>query len=118
MTGKILEVLIMEGVAAVMFWFAWAIGVKKKMELIAGYNERSAKYVSDKGGLARLIGRLCLLVGVATALMPVATTVWGSTPLGFAACMGGFGGFLVGTIALTVLQSRDYTTRPSAVREP
>jgi hypothetical protein len=110
MTGKIIEVLIMESVAAVMLWFAYAIGVKGRMELIAGYNQRSAEYVHDKPGLARLVGRVCLLIGVATALMPVATAIWGTSHFGFWVCMGVYGGFLAGAVALTALQSRDFVS--------
>lgn len=112
MTDKIIEILVMEGIAILMFWFAYLIGVKKKMELIAGYNERSAQHVTDKEGLARLVGRLCLLVGLASAFMPIATGVWGTTATGFASCIGTYGGFMVGVIGLTVLQARDYASRP------
>jgi hypothetical protein len=109
-TGKLLELIIMEGVAAVMFWFAHAIGVRHRMELIAGYNERTAHHVTDKAGLARLVGRMCGLLGLAAAVMPVATWLWGDTASGLAACLGGFGGFLAGVVGLTALQARDYTT--------
>ena len=118
MTGKLLELAIMEGVAAVMFWFAYSIGVRQKMELIAGYNERTAHHVTDKPGLARLVGRMCGLLGLAAAVMPIATWLWGGTEAGLAACIGGFGGFLAGAVGLTVLQARDYTTNASTDVEP
>ena len=118
MTGKLLELIIMEGVAAVMFWFAYAIGVRHRMELIAGYNERTAHHVTDKAGLARLVGRMCGLLGLAAAVMPVATWLWGDTATGLAACVGGFGGFLAGAVGLTALQARDYTTRGTTNDEP
>jgi hypothetical protein len=41
--------------------------------------------------------------------MPLATYLWGSTTKGWALCVGHYGGFVLGVIALTVLQSRDYT---------
>lgn len=110
MSGKLLEIVIMEGVAVVMFWFAYAIGVRQRMELIAGYNERTAHRVTDKPGLARLVGRMCGLVGLAAAVMPIATWLWGDTASGLAACIGGFGGVFAGAVGLTVLQARDYTT--------
>ena len=110
--SKIIEVLVMEGIALLMFWFAYLIGVKKKMTLIAGYNEKSAQYVTDKDGLARLIGRLCLLVGLASAVMPIATAIWGATVFGYASCTGAYGGFIVGAVGLTVLQARDYASKP------
>jgi len=106
--AKIVETVVMEGIAVLMFVFAWAIGVKQKMQLIAGYNERSSARVDDKPGLARLIGRVCLAVGVASALMPVGTYLWGGTPTGFASMTGGYGGFIVGVVFLTVLQAREY----------
>jgi hypothetical protein len=111
MTAKIAEILIMEGIAVLMLWFAHAIGVQRKMHLIAGYNERTAPRVTDKPGLARLIGRVCLLVGLASALMPLATTLWGGTLKGWALCVGHYGGFILGVIALTMLQSREYVRR-------
>lgn len=110
MPAKLIEVLVMEGIAVLMFVFAYLIGVKKKMELIAGYNEKSAERVTDKDGLARLIARLCLLVGLASAVMPVATAIWGATATGFASCAGAYGGFIVGAVGLTALQARDYTS--------
>ena len=111
MTGKLLEIVIMEGVAVVMLWLAYAIGVRHRMELIAGYNDRTAHRVTDKQGLARLVGRLCCLLGVASAVMPIVTWIWGDTEAGLAACIGGFAGFLVGVVALTVMQASDYTTK-------
>lgn len=118
MTAKLIEILVMEGIAVLMFWFAYAIGVQKKMELIAGYNEKSARYVTDKEGLARLVGRLCLLVGLASGAMPIATTIWGGTATGYASCTGAFGGFIAGAVGLTALQARDYAARPRLSGKP
>lgn len=108
MTGKIVEILVAEGIAVLMFVFAYAIGVKQRMLLIAGYNERTAKYVTDKPALARLVGRVCLLVGIVTALMPLGTYLWGNTVAGWYMVIGHYGGFIIGVIAFTVLQSREY----------
>ena len=110
MTGKLIEVVIMEGVAAAMLWLGYAIGVRHRMELIAGYNARTAHHVTDTAGLARLVGRMCALLGVAAAVMPVATWLWGDTRRGLIACVAAFGGFIAGAVGLTVLQSREYTT--------
>ena len=110
MGAKFVEIVVMEGIALLMFAFAWAIGVKRKMHLIAGYNERSAASVHDKPGLARLIARTCLVIGAASALMPLGTYLWGGTPTGFASVTGGYGGLIVGVIALTILQAREYAT--------
>lgn len=101
----------MEGIALLMFWFAYAIGIKRKMTLIAGYNQKTAAHVTDKAGLAKLIARLCLLVGFASALMPLATTLWGTTLEGFYSCTGAYGGFILGVVALTMLQAREYVER-------
>ena len=109
--AKFIEVLIMEGVAGIMFWLSYAIGIQQRMNLIAGYNEKTAHLVVDKPGLARLIGRICFLVGIGAAVMPVATAVWSGSLRGFYACMGAFGGYLAGIIAFTMLQARDYTRR-------
>ena len=114
MGAKIAEIVVMEGIAALMFVFAYAIGVKKKMHLIAGYNERSAATVHDKPGLARLIARVCFVVGVASALMPLGTYLWGGSRTGFASLTGAYGGFIVGVVALTMLQAREHAgARPT-----
>ncbi|UCE90048.1 MAG: hypothetical protein JSW10_04295 [Pseudomonadota bacterium] len=102
----------MEGIALLMLAFAWQIGVKRKMELIAGYNQRTASQVHDKPGLARLIARLCLIHALAAALMPLLTWLWGQDREGLAMLIGGYGGFVVGSVALTALQARDYTHPP------
>lgn len=109
---KLIEIVVMEGIAVLMLAFAYAIGIKRKMHLIAGYNERTAGYVTDKPALARLVARLCLLVGLASAGMPLATWVWGDTPTGLAAWIGAYGGLIVGALGLTMLQAREFTRRP------
>ena len=114
MSAKVLEIGILGGAAALLFWFSYAIGVKKRLGLIAGYNEKSAHLVRDKAGLARLIGRLCFLVGCAAALMPFATELFGVSRSGIWGCIGGFIGFLVGVVAFTTLQAREYTMKSSS----
>jgi len=109
MTSKIIEIMIMESIAILFFVFAYFIGVKGRMELIAGYNERTASKVTDKNGLKRLITRLCVLVGVGSAIMPILTHISHEYPSGLAYSIGGFGGFIVGVVGMVVLQSRDYT---------
>lgn len=109
MTEKVIEVIIMEGIALLMFYFAYVIGVKKRMEFIAGYNDKTADRVIDKDALARLIARLCFLVGIASALMPIATTFFGTTHSALMQWIGGYGGFIIGVVALTMLQARDFT---------
>jgi hypothetical protein len=110
-SAKLIEILVMEGTALVLFAFAYAIGVKGKLFLIAGYNERTAKLVHDKRGLARLVTRLCVLVGLASALMPLVTHLWSDSPQSLAGWIGAYGGFIVGTLLFTVLQARDYVSR-------
>ena len=105
MTSKLIEILIMEGIALLMFVFAYQIGIKRKMELIAGYNERSAEKVSDKPGLARLIARACLLVGIGSALMPLLTYIAMDYRNGLAHVIGAYGGLIVGVIAMGRLRS-------------
>ena len=105
---KITEILVMEGIAILMFVFAYLIGVKGKLKLIAGYNDRTESRVTDKEGLKRLIARTCLLVGIGTALMPVLTYFTASGPLGIAPTIGGYAGFVIGIISLVMLQARDY----------
>ena len=109
MTAKVIEILIMEGIALLMFWLGYMIGIKKRMEFIAGYNETTADRVINKDGLARLIARVCYLVGFASALMPVATTFFGTTNSAMMQLIGGYGGFIVGLVALTGLQAREFT---------
>lgn len=110
MTAKLIEILIMEGVAILMFIFAYLIGVKGKLELIAGYNERTAAKVRDKDGLKRLITRLCVLVGAGSAVMPVLTYFSHNHPAGLAYSIGGYAGFILGVIGMVTLQSRDYVS--------
>lgn len=100
----------MEGIAILFFVLAYFIGVKGRMELIAGYNERSASRVTDKDGLKRLITRLCILMGVGSAIMPLLTHIAHDYPHGMAFTIGGYGGFIMGVVGLVVLQSRDYVS--------
>ena len=109
MNAKIVEILVMEGIAALLFLFAYLIGVKGRMELIAGYNERTAAKVKDKDGLKRLISRVCVLVGAASALMPLLTSLVNVHSRGMLYLIGGYGGFIVGLIAMVMLRARDYT---------
>ncbi len=99
----------MEGIACLLFVFACLIGVKGRMELIAGYNEQTAERVKDKAGLQRLIIRVCILVGLGSAVMPLLTSYSSSYPNGLAYCIGGYGGFILGIIGMAFLQARDYT---------
>ena len=108
MSSKLIEVLVMEGIAIVLFIFAYQIGIKGKMELIAGYNKRTAAKVKDKDGLRRLMARTCLLTGIGSALMPVVTYIATDSPHGMAHAIGGYGGFIVGIIGIVMLQARDY----------
>ena len=110
MAAKLIEILVMEAVAILMFMFAYLIGVKGKMELIAGYNEQRASKVKDKDGLKRLIARLCVLVGIGTAFMPLLTHFTSSHPHGMACSIAGYFGFIVGVVGMVALQSRDYTS--------
>lgn len=110
MSGKLIEIITMEAIALLFFVFAWQIGVKGRLELIAGYNKRSAARVKDKPGLGRLVARCCLLIGVASALMPLLTHFAAGSENGFAHVVGGYGGLIVGVVAMVVLQARDYTS--------
>ena len=109
MTSKLIEIFVMEGIAVLLFVFAYLIGAKGKLELIAGYNEQTASRVKDKNGLKRLITRLCVLVAVASAFMPILTHFSSNYPSGLAYSIGGYGGFILGVIGMVTLQSRDYT---------
>lgn len=109
MLGKVIEVLVMEGIAILLFVLAYLIGVKGKLELIAGYNEQTASKVKDKNGLKRLITRLCLLIGLGSGLMPLVTYLLSTYPGGLAYAVGGYCGFILGVIGMVALQSRDYT---------
>lgn len=108
MALKLIEILVMEGIAALMFLFAYLIGVKGKMELIAGYNKNTASKVNDKNGLRRLIARTCLLTGIGTALMPLLTIYLAGGPHGFAPAIAAYGGYIIGIVGMVMLQARDY----------
>lgn len=109
MTAKLIEIAVMEGIALLMFVFAYFIGVKGRLELIAGYNERTAARIKDKDGLKRLITRLCVLVGTGSALMPAVTLYASHYYFGMAYAIGGYGGFMLGILGMVMLQARDYT---------
>lgn len=109
MTAKLIEIAVMEGIAILFLVFAYLIGVRGRLNLIAGYNERTAAAVKDKDGLRRLITRMCILLALGSGLMPLLTHFAGGHPDGLAYVLGGYGGFVVGVIGLVVLQSRDYT---------
>ncbi len=109
MSSKLIEIVTMEAIAVLFFVFAWQIGIKGRLELIAGYNKRSADRVKDKPGLGRLVARCCLVVGIASALMPLLTHLAAGSASGFAHVVGGYGGLIVGVVAMVVLQARDYT---------
>ena len=109
LSAKLIEILVMEGIAIIMFIFAYLIGVKGKLELIAGYNEQTAARVRDKNGLKKLITRLCVLLGVGSAIMPLLTYFSSNFPHGLAYSIGGYGGFILGVTGMVMLQSRDYT---------
>jgi len=110
MAAKLIEILVMEGIAVSLLIIAYLIGVKGRLDLIAGYNERTASKVKDKSGLKRLITRLCILLGVGSAFMPILTHFVSNDPCRLAHIMGGYGGFVLGVIGMVVLQSRDYTS--------
>ena len=109
MTGFIIELAIWWACACFMFLFAYLIGVKGKMELIAGYNTRTADRVTDKQGLKRLITRLLVLVGIACMVLPILRFFIFTGHEGYMLLVGGFGGFMVGVIGMVMLQARDYT---------
>jgi hypothetical protein len=79
MTGKIIEILVMEGIAILLFV------------------------------LRRLIARTCLLTGIGSALMPLLTHIAAGYDDGMAHAIGAYGGFIVGIIGMVMLQARDYT---------
>ncbi len=109
-TAKIIELIVMEGIALLLFAFAYLIGVKGRLELIAGYNDKTADHVIDKEGLKRLITRLCVLLALGSALMPALTSVTSHTPHGQAYAIGAYGGFIAGIVGMVILQARDYTS--------
>lgn len=111
MSARLIEIIIMEGIALLMLLLWYAIGIRQKIELIAGVNKHTRRYLTDKAGLARLVGRVCLLVALASALMPLATGLWGETRTGWYFVVGHYGGFIIGLVALTLLQARDYIQR-------
>jgi hypothetical protein len=110
MSEKIVEIIILEGVAVLMFIFAYLIGVKGRLELIAGYNAKTASRVKDKDGLKRLITRLCVLLGAGSACMPILTHFSAGYPDGLAYSIGGYGGFITGVVGMVMLQAKDYTS--------
>jgi len=109
MKGLMIELIIWWACAFLMFLFAYMIGVKGKMELIAGYNARTADRVTDKQGLKRLVTRLLVLVGIACMVLPLLRFYVFTGYEGYILLVGGFGGFMIGVIGMVMLQARDYT---------
>ena len=108
MSAKIIEIVILESIAAVLLLLAYLIGVKRKLNLIAGYGERTAAGVKGKDALARLIARACFLVALLSGLMPIATSLWGQGPCAIAMCIGAYCGFTGGVVMLMILQAHEF----------
>jgi hypothetical protein len=65
--GIIVLKLIFGLVGLMLFVFAYLIGVKKKVTLIAGYNPEKVK---DEAGLARFAGVMTTIFGLVVILFP------------------------------------------------
>lgn len=61
--------------AFIIIFMGYLIHVKKKLSLIAGYQEGS--FIGDKDKLAKLFGIFSYIVGIATFLLPFGLEFWG-----------------------------------------
>ncbi|WP_107951574.1 DUF3784 domain-containing protein [Lysinibacillus parviboronicapiens] len=61
--------------AAIISFMGYQIHIKKKLWLIAGYQEES--FTGDKDQLAKLFGIFSYIVGIATFLLPFGLEYWG-----------------------------------------
>ncbi|MGE7948986.1 DUF3784 domain-containing protein [Lysinibacillus sp. NPDC093688] len=61
--------------ALIIIFMGFLIHIKKKMWLIAGYQEDS--FLGDKDKLAKLFGLFSYIVGIATFLLPFGLEFWG-----------------------------------------
>ncbi|MFT9819803.1 DUF3784 domain-containing protein [Lysinibacillus sp. NPDC056185] len=61
--------------AFIIIFMGYLIHIKKKLWLIAGYQEES--FIADKDKLAKLFGVFSYIVGIATFLLPFGLEFWG-----------------------------------------
>lgn len=82
-------------VALIIIIIGYQIHIKKKLWLIAGYQENS--FIGDKDKLAKLFGIFSYIVGIATFLLPFGLQFWGEiSGIIYAVCV------CVGTVAVLV----------------
>ncbi|MGE7693886.1 DUF3784 domain-containing protein [Lysinibacillus sp. NPDC094177] len=62
--------------AILIIFMGYLIHIKKKLGLIAGYQEDS--FIGDKDKLAKLFGIFSYIVGIATLLLPFGLEFWGN----------------------------------------
>lgn len=74
-TGSIIAVVI----GLFIIFVGYLIWFRKKLNLIPGYNELTAGKIKDKDGLAKIVGLLCLVVGLFTIVMPFLVELIGET---------------------------------------
>lgn len=81
--------------ALIFIFMGYLIHVKKKLWLIAGYQEGS--FIGDKDKLAKLCGVFSYIVGIATFLLPFGLEFWGIiSGIIYAVCI------CLGTVAILV----------------
>ncbi|MEB2301253.1 DUF3784 domain-containing protein [Lysinibacillus xylanilyticus] len=83
--------------ALIIIFMGYLIHIKKKLWLIAGYQEDS--FLGDKDKLAKLFGLFSYIVGIATFLLPFGLEFWGIVSgMIYAVCI------CLGTVATLVLK--------------
>lgn len=81
--------------AFIIILMGYLIHIKKKLWLIAGYQEEG--FIGDKDKLAKLFGVFSYIVGIATFLLPFGLEFWGLTSgIIYAVCI------CLGTVATLV----------------
>jgi hypothetical protein len=93
-------VLICVLIGLLFFLFAWLIWKKKKLWLIAGYQE--SEFQGDKNKLARDMGIFCMIIGVIIMISPFAIHYIGEWMIGVLIPL-----FIVLTIGVIVKVNRE-----------
>ncbi|MFJ7183310.1 DUF3784 domain-containing protein [Lysinibacillus xylanilyticus] len=81
--------------AFIFIFMGYLVHIKKKLWLIAGYQEEN--FIGDKDKLAKLFGVFSYIVGIATFLLPFGLEFWGNiSGIIYAVCI------CLGTVATLV----------------
>lgn len=76
-----MEILICFFAALVIFLFSYLLWKKKMLFLLIGFNEK--EFLGDKEKLAKRVGIITTIIGIATLLLPVFTYIFGQNAISY-----------------------------------